>query len=87
MLIRKDGNRIKFYERPRQHILRGGPVATETTFVPTSLSSANPFKGTVSLDIAFYFRVYKLKSVLSVRPIMAYKFVYFVVLQIYKHTF
>jgi hypothetical protein len=45
------------------------------------------FKGTVSPDIAFYFTVYKLKSVLSVRPLMAYKFVYFVVLLIYKHTF
>ncbi len=37
-------------------------------------------KGTVPPDIAFYFRVYKLKSVLSVRRLMAYKFVYFVVL-------
>jgi hypothetical protein len=39
----------------------------------------NDIKGTVSPDIAFYFRVYKLKAVLSVRPLMAYTFVYFVV--------
>jgi hypothetical protein len=38
------------------------------------------FKGTVSPDIGFYFRVYTLKSVLSVRPLMAYKLVYFLVL-------
>jgi hypothetical protein len=44
-------------------------------------------KGTVSPDIAFYFRVNKLKAVLSVRPLMAYKFVYFVVLWMYKYTF
>ncbi len=43
------------------------------------------FKETDSPDIPFYFRVYKLKSVLSVRPLMASKFVYFVVLRIYKH--
>jgi hypothetical protein len=37
-------------------------------------------KGTASPDIAFYFiRVYKLKSVLSVRQLLASKFVYFVV--------
>jgi hypothetical protein len=35
------------------------------------------FKGTVSPDIAFYFTVYKFKSVLSVRLLMVYKFVYF----------
>jgi hypothetical protein len=33
------------------------------------------FKGTVSQDIAFYFRVYKFKSVLSVRPLMVFKFI------------
>ncbi len=37
-------------------------------------------KGTVSLDIAFYFRVYIFKTVLSVRQLMVFKFVYFVVL-------
>jgi hypothetical protein len=45
------------------------------------------FKGTVSPDIAFYFRVYKFKSVLSVRPLMIFKFVYFVVLYIFKFKF
>ncbi len=39
-----------------------------------------PFKGTVSPDIVFYFRVHKFKSVLSVRPLMVFKVVYFVVL-------
>jgi hypothetical protein len=33
-------------------------------------------KGTVSPDIIFYFRVYKFKSVLLVRPLMVFKFVY-----------
>jgi hypothetical protein len=37
-------------------------------------------KGTVSPDIAFYFRVYKFKTVLSVRPLMVFKFLYFIVL-------
>ncbi len=37
-------------------------------------------KGTVSPDIVFYFEVYKFKSVLLVRPLMVFKFVYFVVL-------
>jgi hypothetical protein len=37
-------------------------------------------KGTVSPDIAFNFRVYKFKSVLLVRPLMVFRFVYFVVL-------
>ncbi len=44
-------------------------------------------KGTVSPDIASYIRVYKFKSVLYVRPLMVDKFVYFVVLYIFKHTF
>ncbi len=38
------------------------------------------FKGTVSPDIVFYFRVYKFKVVLLVRLLMVFKFVYFVVL-------
>ncbi len=38
------------------------------------------FKGTVSPDIVFYFRVYKFKSVLLVRPLMVLKLVYFMVL-------
>ncbi len=38
------------------------------------------FKGTVSPDIVFYFRVYKFKSVLLVRPLMVFKSVYFLVL-------
>jgi hypothetical protein len=38
-------------------------------------------KGTVSPDIVFYFRVHKFKSVLSVRPLMVFKVVYFVVLR------
>ncbi len=29
-------------------------------------------RGTVSPDIAFYFRVYKCKSALSVRPVMVF---------------
>ncbi len=37
-------------------------------------------KGTVSPDIVFYFRVYKFKSVFHVRPLMVFRFVYFVVL-------
>jgi hypothetical protein len=37
-------------------------------------------KGTVSPDIVFYFRVFKFKSLLLVRPLMVFKFVYFVVL-------
>ncbi len=37
-------------------------------------------KGTVSPDIAFYFRVYIFKTVLSVRQLTVFKFVYFVVL-------
>jgi hypothetical protein len=43
--------------------------------------------GTVLPDIAFYFIVYKFKSVLSVRPLLFFKLVYFVVLLIFKHTF
>jgi hypothetical protein len=46
----------------------------------TNHSDSESLKGTVSPDNAFYFRVYKLKAVLSVRPLMAYTFVYFVVL-------
>jgi hypothetical protein len=38
------------------------------------------FKGTVSPDIALYLRVYQFKSVLYVRPLRVYKFVYFVVI-------
>jgi hypothetical protein len=58
-------------------------------FVPLSLSirCSYMFKGTVSSDIAFYFRVYKFDTVFSVRPLMVFKFVYFVVLWIFKHTF
>jgi hypothetical protein len=37
-------------------------------------------KGTVSRDIAFYFKVNKFKSILSVRPLMVFKLIYFVVL-------
>jgi hypothetical protein len=37
-------------------------------------------KGTVSPDIVFYFRVHKFKPVLSIRPLMVFKVVYFVVL-------
>jgi hypothetical protein len=37
-------------------------------------------KGTISPDIVFYFKIYKFKSVLLVRPLMVFKFVYFVVL-------
>ncbi len=44
-------------------------------------------KGTVLPDIAFHFRVYKFKSVLSVRPLMVFKFVYFVVLYIFIYTY
>jgi hypothetical protein len=35
------------------------------------------FKGTVSPDISFYFRVYKFKTVLSVRLLMVFKFCLF----------
>jgi hypothetical protein len=44
-------------------------------------------KGTVSPDITFYFRFCKIKSVLSVRPLRALNFSYFVVLEIFKYTF
>jgi hypothetical protein len=44
------------------------------------LSLQEDIKGTVSPDIEFYFRVYKFKTVLSVRPLMVFEFVYFVVL-------
>jgi hypothetical protein len=44
-------------------------------------------KGTVSPDIVFYFKVYKFKSVLLVRLLMVFKFVYFVVLYIFKTHF
>jgi hypothetical protein len=40
--------------------------------------SGYPFKGTLSPDIVFYFIVYKFKSVLLVRLLMVFKFVYFV---------
>jgi hypothetical protein len=42
-----------------------------------SLSSR--IKGTVSPDIVFYFRAYKIKLVLLVRPLMVFEFVYFVI--------
>jgi hypothetical protein len=48
------------------------------------LSLQEDIKGTVSPDIAFYFRVYEFKTVLSVRPLMVFEFV---VLEIFKHTF
>ncbi len=51
------------------------------------LSLQEDIKGTVSPDIAFYFRVYEFKTVLSVRPLMVFEFVCFVVLEIFKHTF
>jgi hypothetical protein len=38
------------------------------------------FEATVSPDIPFYFRVYKFKSTLSVRPLIVLKFVYLVIL-------
>jgi hypothetical protein len=41
------------------------------------------FKGAVSPDIASYFIVCKFKSVLSVRRLMVFTFVYFVVLPIH----
>jgi hypothetical protein len=37
-------------------------------------------KGTVPPDIAFYFRFCKIKSILSVRPLMVFNFCYFLVL-------
>ncbi len=49
--------------------------------------SERPVKGTVSPDIAFYFRFCKIKSVLSVRPLVVFNFYYFLVLQIFKYTF
>jgi hypothetical protein len=39
-------------------------------------------KGIVSPDIAFYPRVYKFQSVLFVRPLVVFKFIYFVVLKL-----
>jgi hypothetical protein len=44
-------------------------------------------KGTVSPNIVFYFRVYKFKSVLLIRLLMVFKFVYFVVLLILEIHF
>ncbi len=43
------------------------------------------FEGTVSPDIVFYFRVYKLKSVLLVRPLLVFTFFYYVVPEIFKN--
>ncbi len=40
----------------------------------------NSFKGTVSPDTVFYFRVSKFKSVLLVKPLIVFNLVYFVVL-------
>jgi hypothetical protein len=40
--------------------------------------SGYPFKGTLSPDIVFYFKVYKFKSVLLVWPLIVFKFFYFV---------
>ncbi len=45
------------------------------------------FKGTVSPDITFYFRFGKIKSVLFVRPLMAFNFCYFLVLKICKYVY
>jgi hypothetical protein len=42
------------------------------------------FYGTVSQDIAFYFRVSKFKSVLSIRPLMVFLLIYFIVIYILK---
>jgi hypothetical protein len=53
----------------------------------TPLVKINVIKGTVSPDIVFYLRVYEFKSVLLVRPLMVFKFVYLVVFNILKHTF
>jgi hypothetical protein len=39
-----------------------------------------PVKGTVSPDIAFYSRVCNFKPILSVRPFMVFKLIYFAVL-------
>ncbi len=44
-------------------------------------------KGTVSPDLAFYFRIYTFKPVLSVRPLMVFKFVYFIVLYEFENPF
>jgi hypothetical protein len=41
-------------------------------------SGLEKIKGTVSPEFVFYFRVYKFKSVLLVRPHMVFKSVYFV---------
>ncbi len=38
----------------------------------TLVVDLSPLKGTVSPDIVFYFRVYKFKSVLIVRPLMVF---------------
>jgi hypothetical protein len=46
--------------------------------------SLSGITGTVSRDIAFYFKVYQFKSVLSVRLLMVFKLIYFVALQIFE---
>jgi hypothetical protein len=38
------------------------------------------FKCTDSRDITFYFKGYKFKSALPVKPLMVFKFIYFIVL-------
>jgi hypothetical protein len=50
------------------------------TSLKQKMSCKSAFKGRVSPDIVFYFKVYKSKSVLSVRPLMVFQFVYFVIL-------
>jgi hypothetical protein len=57
------------------------PVWLFEKLLPQELDvNMSDLKGTVSPDIVFYFRVYKFKSVLLVRPLMVFRFVYFVVL-------
>ncbi len=46
--------------------------------------SLSGITGTVSRDIAFYFKVYQFKLILSVRLLMVFKLIYFVALQIFE---
>jgi hypothetical protein len=57
-----------------------GNVKQYGSSLKVEVPSSRLLKGTVSREIAFYLNVYKFKSVLSLRPLMVFKFIYFVVL-------
>jgi hypothetical protein len=77
------GTRCKTVVKPPGRRSTGSGVLMQGKYNHKSIpSSSIPplLKDTVSRDIAFYFKVYKFKSVLYVRPLMVFKSIYFVVL-------